>query len=32
MNLIPDDSKITRCRTETISGTDSPLYDEKFSL
>ena len=30
--ITPDESKRTRCKSEIQSDTNSPLYDEKFSL
>ena len=32
LSLVPDESKRTKCKTETIPDSISPLFDEKFSL
>ncbi|KAK6196036.1 hypothetical protein SNE40_001339 [Patella caerulea] len=32
MSLVPDESKRTRCKTASITNTNNPLYDDKFSF
>ncbi|KAK3797024.1 hypothetical protein RRG08_055080 [Elysia crispata] len=32
MSLVPDDSRRTRCKTHLVPASNSPVFDEKFSL